>query len=510
MQRGPPRLPAFRSGAFVERSSDRASTAPTASTDATDPGAGDRPLLSVLIPVYNEMATLAKVVERVQRVPIDKEILLVDDGSRDGSREWLRELGERGDPRLRVFFHEQNRGKSAALRTAIAAARGQITLIQDADLEYDPADYPKLLEPIVDGQADVVYGSRFLGNKRRVLLFWHTVGNRFLTLFSNAFTNLNLTDLETCYKAFRTELLQSIPLTAERFGFEAEVTVKISQLGCRMYEVPISYHGREYWEGKKIGWKDGVQALWLIVRHALAPSDPGLATLRRVDSLHRYNNYLWSRMKPFVGSRVLEIGSGTGGISRHLLGARRFVATDTRPAYRALLGRLFANYDHVSVAKLTLGEPAPEVERERFDTIVCANVLEHVADDEAALRQMHGLLEPGGRLVLVVPMLRALYGEIDRAIDHHRRYERAEIEEKLAKAGFAVETTAPMNALGIPGWWLNSVVLRRRSVPGIQARVNDLLVPWLRIEEKLGLPVGMSLLAVGRVPGAQEQQRDAE
>ena len=248
-------------------------TEPDLSNDASAPitptpqPSGDVPLLSVIIPVYNEMATLAKLIERVQRVAVDKEILLVDDGSKDGSREFLHELGARGDPRLRVFFHEVNRGKSAALRTAIAAARGRITLIQDADLEYDPSDYPALIEPIVDGQADVVYGSRFLGNKRRVLLFWHTVGNRVLTLFSNVFTNLNLTDLETCYKAFRTELIQSIPLHAERFGFEAEVTVKISQLGCRIYEVPISYNGREWTEGKKIKWTDAPIALWTLIKY---------------------------------------------------------------------------------------------------------------------------------------------------------------------------------------------------------------------------------------------------
>jgi glycosyltransferase involved in cell wall biosynthesis len=458
----------------------------------------DTPQLSVLIPVYNEIATLAKVLAQVRAVPIDKEIIVVDDGSTDGTRDLLRAEAARGDPRLRVLFHERNQGKSAAVRTAIAAARGQISLVQDADLEYDPAEYPKLVKPILEGHADVVYGSRFLGSERRVLMFWHTVGNRILTLFSNAFTNLNLTDLETCYKAFRTDLLQSLHLSADGFGFEAEVTVKVAQLGCRLYEVPISYHGREYWEGKKIGWRDGVQALWLILRHSLAPGDAGLATLRRVDSLKRYNGYLWSRMRPFVTGRVLEVGSGTGGISRHLLSAPRLVATDTRPEYRALLGRLFANYDHVKIAALTLGAPAPELASERFDTIVCANVLEHVEDDVAALAQLHQLLEPGGRLVLVVPMLRALYGEIDRAIDHHRRYERGEIEEKLVKAGFSVEHVSAINALGIPGWWLNSVVLRRRSVPGIQARINDLLVPWLRVEEKLGLPIGMSLLAVGR------------
>lgn len=460
--------------------------------------ADDLPQLSVLVPVYNEIATIAKVLAKVRAVPIDKEIVVVDDGSQDGTREWLRAEMAKGDPRLRVFFHEANRGKSAAVRTAIAAARGRISIVQDADLEYDPAELPKVIKPIVDGHADVVYGSRFLGSERRVLMFWHTVGNRVLTAFSNAFTNLNLTDLETCYKAFRTELLQSIPLTSDRFGFEAEVTVKISQLGCRLYEVPISYHGREYWEGKKIGWKDGVQALWLIVRHSLAPTDAGLTTLRRVDSLRRYNGFLWSLMKPHVAGRVLEIGSGTGGISRKLLGARQLVLSDPQAAYRDRLARMFNNYDHVSVHALTLGEPAPALAGECFDTVVCANVLEHVEDDAAGLRQIHALLAPGGRAVLVVPMLRALYGEIDRAIHHYRRYERAELIEKLEKAGFEVEETRALNALGIPGWWLNSVLLRRKAVPGFQARINDLLTPLVRLEQRLALPVGMSMLAVAR------------
>jgi glycosyltransferase involved in cell wall biosynthesis len=458
----------------------------------------DTPLLTVMIPVYNEIATVAKVLDKVRAVPLDLEMIVVDDGSTDGTREWLRERAAENDSRLRVFFHERNRGKAAAVRTAIAAARGQISIVQDADLEYDPAELPKVIKPIVDGHADVVYGSRFLGAERRVLLFWHTVGNRFLTTFSNAFTNLNLTDLETCYKAFRTDLIQSIPLTSERFGIEVEVTVKLAQLGVRLYEVPISYHGREYWEGKKIGWKDGVQALWLIVRHSFAPSDAGLTTLRRVDSLRRYNGFLWDQMRPFVAGRVLEIGSGTGGISRHLLASKGLVVTDTRPEYRARLERLFTNYDHVDVRPLTLGEPAPALAGERFDTVVSANVLEHVEDDAAGLRQIHEWLAPGGRVVLVVPMGRALYGEIDRAIHHHRRYERAELVEKLEKAGFVVEKTQPMNALGIPGWWLNSVVLRRRSVPGFQAWLNDRLTPWVRFEQRLGLPFGMSLLAVGR------------
>jgi len=460
------------------------------------------PLLSVLIPVYNERRTLPTILELVRRVAIDKEIIAVDDGSTDGSREYLREqAGARADPRFRVLFHEANRGKSAALRTAIAAARGRILLVQDADLEYDPADYPKLVAPILEGDADVVYGSRFLGTPRRVLLFWHALGNWLLTTFCNLFTNLNLTDVETCYKAFRSEILKRIPLSAERFGFEVEVTVKIAQLGCRVYEVPVSYRGREYWEGKKIGWRDGLQALWLVLRHSLAPSDAGLATLRRVDDLRRYNRLLWERMRPWTHGRILEVGSGTGGMSRHLMFAGDLVVSDPRPEYREQLSRLFASYADVGVEDFALGEPAADrLARQRFDTIVCSNVLEHVEDDLAALRQLHDLLAKGGRLVLVVPMLPALYGGIDRAIGHYRRYRRGELAEKLAKAGFSVEHEQPMNAIGIPGWWLNSVVLRRRSVPGFQARLNDWLTPWLRLESKLGLPFGMSLLMVAAKP----------
>ncbi|HTY18299.1 MAG TPA: bifunctional glycosyltransferase/class I SAM-dependent methyltransferase [Myxococcota bacterium] len=464
-------------------------------SDAPDAG---RPLLSVLIPVYNERRTLPTLLEQVRAIAIDKEIIAVDDGSTDGTREYLREqAGRRADPRFRALFHDENRGKSAALRTAIAAARGRILLIQDADLEYDPADYPKLIEPILSGDADVVYGSRFLGTPRRVLLFWHALGNRLLTNFCNLFTNLNLTDVETCYKAFRSEILKRIPLTAERFGFEVEVTVKIAQLGCRVYEVPVSYRGREYWEGKKIGWRDGVHALWLVLRHALAPSDTGLATLRRVDSLRRYNRLLWERMRPSTHGRILEVGSGTGGMSRHLLSAGELVVSDPRPEYRELLARLFASYPDVRVESFALGGPMPAaLAGERFDTIVCSNVLEHVEDDIGALQQLHGLLAPGGRLVLVVPMLPALHGAIDRAIGHYRRYRSEELREKLAKAGFSLERSEPMNAIGIPGWWLNSVVLRRRSVPGLQARINDWLTPWLRLESRLRLPFGMSLLAV--------------
>ena len=225
--------------------------------------------LSIVIPVYNEAATISKIVDLVRSVDVglEKEILLVDDCSRDGTREVLEKLGQAGAD-LKVLFHAVNQGKGAALRTGFGAATGDVVLIQDADLEYDPKEYPRLLQPILDGHADVVYGSRFLGGgAHRVVFYWHYLGNRLLTTLSNMTTNLNLTDMEVCYKVFKRDVIQSIPLRENRFGFEVEITAKIARRKLKIYEVPISYYGRDYSEGKKIGWKDGISALRCIVKY---------------------------------------------------------------------------------------------------------------------------------------------------------------------------------------------------------------------------------------------------
>ncbi len=227
--------------------------------------------LSVVMPVFNERSTLEQIVRRVLEVevPLEKELILIDDGSSDGTRELYPSICEQFKPAdIRVIQHERNRGKGAALRTGFAAATGDIVLIQDADLEYDPRDYPRLLAPILEGKADVVYGSRFVGGEaHRVLLFWHMVGNRILTCLSNAFTNLNLTDMETCYKVFRAEVLRSMTLRSDRFTIEPELTAKVAKGRWRVYEVGISYAGRDYAEGKKITWRDGLAAIWAIARY---------------------------------------------------------------------------------------------------------------------------------------------------------------------------------------------------------------------------------------------------
>lgn len=464
--------------------------------------------LSVLIPVYNEEATLRTLLERVMAIRIPKELVVVDDCSTDKTRAVL-EAYRADHPdndlnTMKVFFQEQNQGKGAAIRLAIQHMTGDIAIIQDADLEYDPADYPKLLQPILDGHADVVFGSRFTGSPRRVLMYWHTIGNKLLTLASNMCTNLNLTDMETCYKVFKADILKRIPIRSNRFGMEPELTAKVAHLRCRIYEVPISYHGRDYSEGKKIGWKDAVSALYTIIRftiwHDLGREDAGFTTLRRVEVLQRYNAFMWDLMRPWIGRRVLEVGAGTGLLTKFLANRDRLLTTDLDGDYVELLQRTHGHRPNVEVRQIDLATLSQQgIEVGTFDTVVCANVLEHIEDDGQALQDMRGLLAPGGRVVLVVPAIKALFGSIDEAVHHYRRYTPEDLRDKFAGAGFELEHVKHFNMLGVPGWFLNGRIFKRASVPAFQARINDWLVPLLRLEQRFGPPTGMSMLAVAKV-----------
>jgi glycosyltransferase involved in cell wall biosynthesis len=462
------------------------------------------PVLSVVVPCYNERATVEELLRRVREVPVEKEIIVIDDRSTDGSKDVVAGLAKEF-PEIRHILQEVNQGKGAAIRRGIAEARGDIVIIQDADLEYDPEEYPKLIQPILDGHADVVFGSRFEGYPRRVMLYWHRLGNAFLTFLSNATTNLDLTDMETCYKVFRRDVIQSINLRSNRFGIEPEITAKIAKRGYRVFEVPISYYGRDYWEGKKINWKDGFSAIWTILKYGLfddpANEPPTYFTIRRLDSLKRYNKWIWDRLRPFIGQRVLEVGAGSGTMTRFLYGRELIVATDKETPYLDRLRNRFRRKPGIVIERLDLdSDEATDLAHYAFDTVTAINVLEHTNDDAAALRRVNALLQPGGRVVVFVPAGRGLFGSLDKGVGHQRRYERDELIAKLEEAGFEIEDASYQNQVAKLAWWLNSKLLRRNALPSAQSRFFDFLVPMLQKIEGEHPSSGLSLIAIGRKP----------
>ncbi len=464
--------------------------------------------LSVLIPVYNERRTLHEIVARVmsQDIPgIDAvEIVIVDDHSSDGSAEIILEL-ERDHPQtIHPILLEVNQGKGNAISTAIQAASGDIAIVQDADLEYDPDDYHAVLQPIIEGAADVVYGSRFTQRgERRVLYFRHTLANRFLTLLSNIFTDLNLTDMETCYKAFRLQVAKTIPIRSKRFGIEPELTAKFAKRKLRIFEVPISYHGRTYAEGKKITWKDGLRAIWTIFKFwvidDMFQGDYGTKDLIDMEAAPKYTEWTLERTRPYVGQLLMEIGSGIGNNVRILMQYTDVIATEIDPIYLEVLRNAYLNTPGIEVHAWDATQPPPP-DLPQPDSILCSNVMEHIEDDQAVVVNADRVLKPGGRMIFIVPHTQKLYSSLDSAIGHHRRYDKDRLRGLFEDLGYQIEELFTLNKIGVLGWWYRGKVVKQKAIGRFGLKAFNVLVPLFKLIDPLLPWPGLSLVIVARKP----------
>jgi glycosyltransferase involved in cell wall biosynthesis len=460
--------------------------------------------LSVLVPLCNERWTIEPLLRRVLSAPVslELEVIVVDDGSTDGSAEVVERLIE-SDRRIKLVRQPQNVGKGAAVRRAIEEMTGDVAIIQDADLEYDPNDFPQLLKPILDGDADAVFGSRFAGQTRRVLFFWHSLGNKLLTLLANVLNDLNLTDMETCYKAVRADILRELRLTRNGFEIEPELTSRLAQWGARIFETPVSYRGRRVVEGKKTRAIDGLRAIWELLRSKFVDNrftrHTGMYVLRSVDNAKRYNRWLLKQVAPFMGQRVAEAGAGIGCLSQLLLDRERLLLVDHDPIYLAMLEDRFGAMGNVRVQETDLTRPGFEqCWNEPLDTIFCSNVLEHLGPHQEILSSFHRALEPGGHCIIIVPAEPKLFTPLDESLGHHRRYQASELRGLMEAAGFEVVYQQQMCKAGAAGWWLNGRVLRRRNLTPRQMIWFDRLWPVLKPLDRVLPWPGMSLICVGR------------
>ncbi len=451
--------------------------------------------LSIVIPVYNEINTVLEVIRRVKAVGFDKEIIIVDDGSTDGTRELLKEIKEEN---IKVIFNECNKGKGFSLRRGFEYITGDIVIIQDADLEYYPDEYPILIQKIIEGKADVVYGTRFMGS-RRVFHFYHYLGNLLLNFIANFLYDTTLTDMMTCYKALKSNVLKRLKLRANGFGIEAEITAQVFKRRLRVYEVPISYEGRDYEEGKKITWKDFFRSLYWLLKCKFESLDIGEDTLYKVKMMKNNNKWIFEQIKPYLGRNVLEVGAGIGNISKFLISFKRnVILTEINEAYLDYLRYRFIGNPKVKILKHDiLLDEALNLASFKIDTIVCINVLEHIHDDKKALDNIYKILGEGGKLILFVPALKILQGSLDEKLSHFRRYEKGELLAKLEACGFSIEKIYYFDFFAAFGWFFYGKILKRKTMSSFQIKMFDKFIPILaKLERKIRIPFGLSLIAV--------------
>ena len=451
--------------------------------------------ISVVIPVYNEVNTILEILRRVKAVPLDKEIIIIDDCSTDGTREILKKIEEKN---VHVILNEENKGKGFSIRKGFERITGDIVIVQDADLEYYPDEYPLLIRKITEGKADVVYGTRFLG-ARRIFHFYHYLGNMILNYIANLLYNTTLSDLMSCYKVFRADALKKLKLRANRFGIEAEITAQIFKQRLKVYEVPISYDGRDYDEGKKITWKDFFRLVYWLIKCKFETYDISEDTLYTMKLMKNNNKWVFEQIKPYLGNNILEIGSGIGNISRFLtLLNKNLVLTDIKESYLEYLRHRFIGNPKVKIVSYNIqSADFSDILPPKIDTVVCINVLEHIRDDAKALENIYHILDKNGRLILIVPAIKKLYSLFDDKVGHFRRYGKGELVSKLECKNFEIEKVYYHNFIAAIGWFVNTRILRRKHLPSFQASILDKSIPlFAKIEKKVKIPFGLSLIVI--------------
>jgi glycosyltransferase involved in cell wall biosynthesis len=470
--------------------------------------------LSVLVPVYNERylveASIRRLLEVNDSIIHHLEVIIVDDCSTDGTWEVLQAIAATDD-RVALLRHKRNLGKGAAIRTALQRATGEISIVHDADLEYNPADIPSLLKPFATEAADAVFGSRYISlHYRRALLFRHSLLNKALTFVANIFTDLNLSDIETCYKAIRTPLFQSIPLRYNDFRFEIEIAFKLAKRRARIFEVPISYLARSYQEGKKIRTKDAILSLAAILRFWIIDDiykedQYGSHILVSLDKVRRFNLWMGRTLMTYVGDRVLEIGAGIGTLTSQFIPRAFYLASDINPSYLSYLRSYSIGKPYLSVRHIDARVPEDfACVKEEFDTVLMINVLEHVPDEQVALKNVWTALMPRGKAIILVPQHPALYGSLDRVLEHRERYTQRSLQQGLEQANFRVESIFDFNRFSVPGWWLNGKILQRKTFSRVQLKVLQMMMPLLRRIDSLLPWGGLSLIAIATKPSSTD------
>jgi len=472
--------------------------------------------LSVIVPAYNEQYLVGESLSRLlvlgeSALLQQVKVIVVDDGSTDGTAEAIEQFrahieSRSAEPKFSWIWlrHEKNEGKGASIRTALMHVDTELVVIHDADLEYHPSDLLQMVELFQFEEADAVFGSRFMpGGYKRALFFRHSLGNKFLTFLCDLVCDLNLTDMETCYKMVRSRLLKSIPLESATFDVEPELAIKLAKRGARIFEVPISYSGRTYHEGKKIDWKDGARALWAIVRYAMSDNiyvedDRGGQILERLNRAPRFTKWMADVIRPYIGERVLEIGAGIGNMSVHLMPRSLYCASDVNSEYLQYLETLQATRPYMRVGYVDTMKAETFPPGERFDTVVCLNVIEHVQDDLGGLRNIWNVLEPGGRAIILVPNGPKLYGSLDEVLGHFRRYTAESLGAVSREAGFQIEQVLKFNRPGVPAWWLNGKVLKRKTFGLGQIRLLNWMTPVFRLLDPVLPFPPLSIIAILR------------